>query len=262
MLDELLELLGKAKIYDLAQDYHTGIPHHPVHPPFVFGLTKTHGEYMRGDSSSAAEAISLGGHVGTHIDALCHFSKAGRLHGGVEVAPIQSYSAGISHGSVDTITPIVRRGVLLDVARHRDVEVVPEDLEIGPELLQGVAERQGVEIRQGDVALIRTGWARYWNDPGKYINEVKGPGPNLEAAQWLSSRGIFAGGSDTIAFEFVPSRDMPVHVHFLVEKGIHIIEALNMEELSASGKYEFVFIAAPLKITGGTGSPIRPIALA
>ena len=89
-----------------------------------------------------------------------------------------------------------------------------------------------------------------------------GPGPEIEGARWLSERGVFAAGSDTIAFEKVPAAGMPVHVHLLVESGIHIIEALNLEDLSRERIYEFVFIAAPLKFRGGTGSPIRPLALA
>ena len=73
--------------------------------------------------------------------------------------------------------------------------------------------------------------------------------------------GIFVAGSDTLAFEKVPAPGMPVHVHLLVEQGIHIMECLNLEELSASRVYEFQFIAAPLKIRGATGAPIRPIAV-
>jgi kynurenine formamidase len=219
---------------------------------------KAHGEYMRGDVSSAAEAIALGGHVGTHIDALCHFSKGGKVFGGVEV--VQSYAGGVGQLSIDTVGPIVRRGVLLDVAGHKGVDVLPVDCVIGPELLEAVTTRRNIAIRPGDVVLIRTGWARYWDDPRKFIAEVQGPGIDEASARWLSAKGIFAGGSDTIAFEFVPS-NMPVHAHFLVEKGIHIMEALDLERLAADGVTEFAFIAIPLKLEGGTGSPIRPIAV-
>ena len=83
----------------------------------------------------------------------------------------------------------------------------------------------------------------------------------FDGGRWLSARGIFAAGSDTMAFEKVPDASMPVHVHLLVESGIHIIECLNLEELAAARAHEFVFIASPLKIRGGTGSPIRPIAV-
>jgi kynurenine formamidase len=152
---------------------------------------------------------------------------------------------------------LVRRGVLLDVAKAQGVDVLPKDFAIRPEHLESCS----VNVLEGDVALIRTGWARYWDDAAKFISEVHSPGPGLESAKWLSARRVFAAGSDTAPFEFAPSPEMSVHVHLLVESGIHIIECLNLEELSASGVTEFVFIALPLKIRGGTGSPIRPIAL-
>ncbi len=127
-------------------------------------------------------------------------------------------------------------------------------------------------IQPGDVVLLRTGWARYFANFAKFVtggegdtearHAAAGPGPEIDAARWLSERGVFAAGSDTIAFEKVPAARMPVHVHLLVENGIHIIEALNLEELARDRVHEFVFVAAPLKIRGGTGAPMRPIALA
>jgi kynurenine formamidase len=261
MIEELLNLLGRARIYDLAHTYEAGMPHHPFHPPFLFGLNKAHGDYMRGEVSSASEAISLGGHVGTHIDALCHFSKSGCLHGGVAAGEVQSYSRGVRHLSIDTVGPIMRRGVLLDVARQQGVDTLPVSFAIGPETLEAVAAAQNVPVRPGDIVLIRTGWARFWQNPREYVAEVRGPGVDEAGAHWLSERAIFAAGSDTIAFELVPSQ-MPVHAHLLVERGIHILEALDLEALAADRVWSFVFLAIPLKIAGGTGSPIRPIALA
>jgi kynurenine formamidase len=258
----LFDLLSRARVFDLAQPYFVGMPHHPSHPPFLFSLVKQHGEYVGPQgNSSASEAIALGGHVGTHIDALCHFSSRGRLHGGEAAAPLQSYAAGLGRFSVDTLAPILRRGVLLDIARLHG-GVLPQDFEIAPEHLETAARAQGVDLRAGDVALLRTGWAAWWDDPARFIRQVCGPGPSLAGARWLSERGVFAAGSDTVAFEKVPDASMPVHVHLLVEKGIHIIECLNLEELARAGVYEFLFIAAPLKIRGATASPIRPLAVA
>ncbi len=257
-LANLLGAIGECKIVDLAQPLYTGVPHHPAHPPFLYGLNKKHGDYVNpGGASSASEAIALGTHVGTHIDALCHFTCDGRFFGGAEAAPAQSYPEGLQYHTVDKVQPIFRRGVLFDVAKQQGVEVLPEDFVIMPEHL----EAAGVSLSPGDVALIRTGWARYWDDPAKFISQVRSPGPGIAAAQWLSERGIFAAGSDTAPFEFAPSPEMAVHVHLLVRNGIHIIECLNMEELSAMGAKEFLFVAAPLKIRGGTGSPIRPYAM-
>ncbi len=266
-MNNLLEQIRQAKVYDLGQPLFPGMPHYPTHPPFLFGLTKKHGDLVgEGGMSSAADAIALGSHVGTHIDALCHFSCGGKLHGGIEASSVQSDSGGIREHSVDTIAPVLRRGVLLDVAAHVKTDALSTDFAIGAELLESVAKAENVAIQKGDIVLLRTGWARFWNDPARYITggsgmAAAGPGPELEGARWLSTRGIFAAGSDTVAFEKVPTASMPVHVHLLVESGIHIIEALNLEELSRERVYEFVFVAAPLKIRGGTGSPIRPLAL-
>jgi len=262
-MKQLLEIVRGARVYDLAQPYFTGMPHHPAHPPFLFSLSKQHGDLTTpGGASSAAEAITLGGHVGTHIDAICHFSCGGKLHGGYEAAQLQSYAGGISQWPVDGVAPILRRGVLMDIAGQAGVEELAEDFSIAPGHLEEACRRQGVDIEAGDVVLLRTGWARRWEDAPRYINQARGPGPELDAARWLSSRKIFAAGSDTIAFEKVPAADMPVHVHLLVENGIHIVEALNMDQLARERVYEFLFVAAPLKIRGGTGSPIRPFAVA
>jgi len=256
-MPQLSDLLASARVYDLAQPYFSGMPHHPSHPPFLYSLVKSHGEYLGPNgASSASDAIALGSHVGTHIDALCHFSRGGRLHGGEAAADLQSYGAGLQRHAIDTVPPILRRGVLLDIA---GADPLPADFEITPARLDTAS--QGTAIRPGDIVLLRTGWARYFRDPGKFISQVHGPGPALAGARWLSSRGIFAAGSDTVAFEKVPDPAMPVHVHLLVESGIHIVECLNLEELAQAGVREFLFIALPLKIEGATASPIRPIAL-
>lgn len=256
-----IDSLANGKVYDLAQPYFVGMPHHPVHPPFLFSLVKQHGEYVTASgASSASDAIALGSHVGTHIDALCHFSCGGKLHGGIEAAPRQSYPGGLRDYSIDTVPPIVRRGILLDIAGLAG-GVLSEDFEIEPLHLDEAVDRQRVMVRPGDVVLLRTGWAQYFDNPAKFISKVRGPGPALSGAQWLSSRGVFAAGSDTVAFEKVPDNNMPVHVHLLVDNGIHIIECLNLEELAAARVYEFAFIAAPLKLKGATGAPVRPLAI-
>jgi kynurenine formamidase len=252
----LWEQLSSARVYDLGQPYFTGMPHWPAHPPFLFGLTKRHGDMVGpAGNSSAADAMALGSHVGTHIDALCHFSCGGMLHGGHAVEEVQSYGGGLKKFSVDTVAPILRRGVLLDVAGGAPLA---EDCEITVEQLDAARK---TEIRRGDVVVIRTGWARYFEDARRFVNDTRLPGPGAAAARWLSAQGIFAAGSDTVAFEKSPVTSMPVHVHLLVESGIHIIECLNLEELAADGVTEFLFVGAPMKIRGATGAPLRPLAL-
>jgi len=121
-------------------------------------------------------------------------------------------------------------------------------------------------VRTGDVVLVRTGWARHWAEAEAFVGLESGvPGPGEEAAAWLVSHGIRATGADTIAYEALAPgaghAQLPVHRLLLVERGIHIVETLQLEELAADGVAEFAFVAAPLKLVGGTGSPLRPLAL-
>jgi kynurenine formamidase len=258
----IVDQLVGAAVYDLAQPYFPGMPHFPTHPPFLFGLTKKHGEFvLPNGGSSAADAIAMCSHNGTHIDALSHFSCGGKLHGGREVEGVQSYTGGVTHLSVDTIAPILRRGVLLDIAGLLGLPVLAEDTVVTHDHLQGALERQRVQIREGDVVLLRTGYARYFDDGPRYISKPAAPGPRIEGARWLTDRRVFAVGSDTVAFEKLPSPEMAVHIHLLVETGVHIIENLNLEELARDAVYEFAFVGAPLKIRGATGAPMRPLAL-
>ena len=146
LMNALWETLSGARVYDLGQPYFTGMPHYPTHPPFLFGLTKRHGDTVGpAGHSSAADAIAMGSHVGTHIDALCHFSCGGKLHGGVEAEGVQSYGGGLREYSVDTIAPILRRGVLIDVAGGAPLA---ENFEITP------AQLEGADVRRGDVVLL------------------------------------------------------------------------------------------------------------
>jgi len=119
-------------------------------------------------------------------------------------------------------------------------------------------------VQPGDVVQIRTGWIRHWPDQRKYYSVQSGqPGINAEAARWATEQGAFCLGSDNFAVEVVPSpgNTMPVHIHCLVEKGVHLLEVVNLEELSRTRTYEFLLVIVPLKIRGGTASPVRPLAL-
>ncbi len=196
------------------------------------------------------------------MDALCHYSLNGRLHGGGEASELQDWTGGISQHGAETMTLFLRRGVLLDVARILGDGPLGPKTAIDATLLERAEAAAGARLESGDIALVRTGWGQYWEEPRLFVNELRMPGVTLEGAQWLSSRGVTAAGSDTLAFERLPSPHMEVHVHLLVEAGIHILECLALEELSAARVSEFLFVAAPLKLDGATGSPLRPYALA
>jgi kynurenine formamidase len=251
---------GRYRIYDLAQQLCTGIPHHPNHPPYSFTLTKRHGEVMYPDGvSAAAEMITTGGHVGTHVDGLAHVSKLGKIYGGVDITANQSYSEGMLELSVHQLPPILARGHLVDATRALGRPLAPED-GVDAELFEAwFADHPGPE--PGSIVLVRTGWDRLWDDNAAYLGTSTGaPGVVLSGAKWLTGHGVIASGCDTVAYEKMPSPSLQVHCHLLVEHGVLIMEAMNLYTLSEDEVWEFFFTAAPLSIRGGTGSPIRPLA--
>src|SRR5258706_7969549 len=192
----VFEQLQNATVYDLGQPYFTGMPHFPTHPPFLFSLTKQHGDSVGPTGhSSAADAIALGSHVGTHIDALSHFSCDGKLHGGVPVEGQQSYGGGVRQYSVDTIAPILRRGVLLDLGKGGPL---PADHEIMPDELAEAA--RDVEIRRGDIVVLRTGRAVRYADTRAFVNGTRLPGPGLAGGPWGEVAGVSGHGGGICAY--------------------------------------------------------------
>jgi kynurenine formamidase len=251
---------GQQVVYDLSHQLHTGIPHHPNHPPYSFTLTKQHGEVMYPEGvSAAAEMITTGGHVGTHMDGFAHVSKLGRIYGGFDVVANQSYGEGVTVQSVHEMPPVLAPGHLVDATVALGRDLTPED-GVGADLLEEWF-RDRPAPQPGSVVLIRTGWDRHWEDNATFLGTQTGaPGVTPDGAAWLTDRRIAASGTDTVAYEQMPAPALPVHCHLLVEHGVPIMEAMNLAPIAESGVWEFFFVAAPLPIRGGTGSPIRPLA--
>lgn len=262
----LWDLCRLARVFDLGQPLDPQMPVSPNHPGFRMALMRRHGDHVRADGGSAAnEILVLGGHTGTHVDALCHVSHEGRLHGGIDAAQAQRGGRFSAHG-VETIPVFVGRGVLLDVAALHGVEVLPAGHRITAAELTEAARRQQVEVREGDAVLIRSGWPVHWQDAERFIGHRDGvPGPDEDAARWLAAQRVRLTGAETVAYEWIPPGRghalLPVHRILLVEHGIYIAEMLDLTALAAAGASEFLFVLAPLKLVGATGSPVRPLAV-
>lgn len=262
----LWDLAANATIIDLAHQYRVGMPQSPNHPPFRLVLERRHGDVVRPDGGSAAnEMFVLGGHVGTHIDALAHVSHDGMLHGNIEAAGVQS-NAGFAQLGIDEFTPFIGRGVLLDVTAVHGVAVLPSGYEVTAADLDAAAKLGDVEVRPGDGVLIGTGWSRRWEDRDAFIGSTDGaPGPGIEAARWLAERQPRLVGAETVAFEQIPPGKghsvLPVHRVMLVEHGINIVETMNLAALIDHAAAEFLLALIPLNLRGGTGSPVRPLAV-
>jgi kynurenine formamidase len=259
----LLEALGTARVFDLEQLRYAGAPSHPAHQPgFNYFLHRHHARGAAEARTGASGIVVMPEHSGTHIDALAHQAENLTLHGGVHVDSGVQTSVGFRVLGIETMAPLVARGVLLDVAG--DKRLAPEH-SITAEELERAAAGAHVEVRAGDVVLVRTGYGALWSEPAEYL---RGAGVSAAGSRWLIEKKVSAVGADNLAWDVMGPTDpelgvtLPGHVLLLVRAGIPIIENLNLEELAAAGVHEFGFVCLPLKMRGATGSPVRPIAIA
>jgi kynurenine formamidase len=265
--DSLLRAVqGGLEVVDLGRQLRVGMPQSPNHPSFWHTLPRRHGDMTRSDGGSAAnDMISMGTHVGTHLDALSHVSHEGRMFGGVDAV-----KAGIGGKydqlGVHTVEPMIRRGVLLDVAGQLGLDHCAGGYEITADDLEACSAVRGLEVGAGDVVLIRSGWGCKFAEGAAYVGSETGvPGVGEAGASWLAERGVHAVGADTIAFErILPGGGhsvLPAHRVLLVDHGIYIVEALDLEALARQEQREFTLVLIPLNIYGATGSPVRPLAV-
>ena len=256
------------RVVDLGRTLTVGMPQSPNHPAYWHAMPRRHGDMVRVDGGSAAnDMISMGTHVGTHIDALSHVSQDGKLYGDLDVADALTGGRYEELGA-HTIAPMVRRGVLLDVPATLGLDRLDAGYEISVADLERTVERQATAIEPGDVALVRSGWGQHFDsgDKASFVGHDSGvPGVGAAGAQWLVDQGVHATGADTIAYECLPPgaghATLPAHRVLLVENGVYIIETMNLEELAAGALHEFVFVLSPLALYGATGSPVRPLAV-
>ena len=203
------------------------------------------------------------GQVGTQFDMFSHQSFDHSHYNCFETDAITT-RGGFTKLGIEKIGSIMTRGVLIDVAAYKGVEVLPYAYEVTVEDLQGALKKQGVTLQKGDAVLIRSGWGRYWGvDNAKYNSGSSGIG--VPAAQWLAKHDPVLFGGDTFPVEVSPNPDkslsLPVHQLALVVHGIFLLENMKLDELAAKKVYEFAFVVQPLKVKGGTGSTVAPVAI-
>jgi kynurenine formamidase len=266
-----MTLVKQGKIYSLGQILEPSMPHLQRHPPLVIApFTTPYQSQRRWEKrgaknlpGTASERVEINTHSGTHIDALGHWSNGNRNYG--ELDANENYTEnGLAHLGLERIPPIVARGILIDVARHRGKEMLAAGTVITVKDMQSFLEVQRLSITQGDVLLLYTGWSKLWKERDPRYCESE-PGPGREASTWLADHGIVALGSDTMAVDVDPPEDAAyprvVHQIMLVERGIHLIENLYLDELVSDRVYEFVFVLATPRLKGGTAFPVEPIAI-
>jgi kynurenine formamidase len=256
-------LIREGKTYELGKVLDGSIPMSPGRT-FALNVQRTSGPNGRNQQGGNEETVFTElGQMGTQFDGLAHQQLGPYLYNCVEAEKV-ARRGGFTRLGVEKAGSFFARGVLLDIAALKGVDMLPDDYMITVADIEAAMTRQNVEVRKGDAVLIRTGWGRLWTvDNARFIKGE--PGIGLEAAEFLVKRNVMMVGSDNWAVEVRPYPDrglfLPVHGYLLNVNGIYLIENLDLEALARDKANEFAFIVAPLKLRGGTGSSVAPIAV-
>ena len=272
----ILEHLGGGHVFDLNVEYFIGMPSWVAagDPPYGIWMTHTPQGSIKDNLSGAGasthekysycgDSIHMYTHCGTHVDTLNHLGHHGQFWNGW-TADKELGSRIWNKGGLDKYPPIIARGVLLDVAGALGVDQLDAGYGITPQDLQDTVAKQGVELRKGDVVLVRTGRMKAWPDFDGYLQ--KPPGINLPSAKWLCEEaGAMCIAGDSIGLEVMPWDEpdafLPVHAYMFATAGAQIIEVVEMEEIAAEKQYEFAFLGFPMKLRGATGAPMPSYAV-
>lgn len=201
--------------------------------------------------------------VGTQFDGFAHQTIENSWYNCLKVDE-NSARGGFAKLGVHNVGAIVTRGVLIDVAGLKGVETLPDTYEITVQDLEDALKKQNLTIQPGDAVLIHTGWGKLWaKENARYVKSC--PGLGVKAAEWLMAKDPVLLGSDNWPVEVSPNPDpqlsLPVHQLALVVHGVHLLENMKLDELAQKGAGEFALVLQPLKIQGGSGSTVAPIAI-
>ena len=208
------------------------------------------------------EIITMHSHSGTHIDSLCHVWYDHHLYNGFD--PDEHVSSdGATRNGIENVPALVGRGVLLDIAGWKGVDSLQLAEPISATDLDQCAASQNVTIQAGDIVLVNTGWINLFDSDRDHFYKGE-PGLDMSTPQWLKAHEVVAIGADNHAVEVIssiPPDNLPFHQVAIRDMGLYLLEYLDLRQLAAEKAYEFFFVAAPLRLTHGVGSPINPLAI-
>jgi len=260
---EAKALITKGNVYQLGHVYEPGMPmygtrHYSLRIPQAFKMPGRN-EAVYHDEIVGGEL----GQIGAQFDGLGHLGIGELFYNGNRRSEF-AQAEGLTKLGVENVGPIVTRGVLIDVAKFKGVDQLPERYEITPADLKGALQRESMQIHSGDVVLIHTGWGSLWMKDNKRFGDSE-PGIGVAAGQMLVDAEVVVVGADTWGVEIMPNPDSglsaPVHQLFLARNGIYLHENLITSELARDNVYEFMYTFTPLLLKGATGSPGSPVAI-
>jgi kynurenine formamidase len=258
-----VRLVKEGKVYELGRVLEPAMPtfgtrRFGIHTARSSGPTGVN--QIRGNEEVVVTEL---GQVGTQFDALPHIAIGDMLYNCVKTDEVATRN-GFTKLGVDKVGGIVTRGVLLDVAGVKGVEMLEAGYEVSVADLEETMKRQVATIGAGDAVLIHTGWGKLWmKDNAKYNSGQ--PGIGIPAGEWLAKLNPLLVGADNWGIEVRPhpNKDLafPVHQILITTHGIFLLENLDLDRLVREKVTEFAFVVLPLKIKGGTGSTVAPVAL-
>jgi len=203
------------------------------------------------------------GQVGTQFDGFAHQTIEDKVYNCYKLDDIATRT-GFTKVGIEKVGTLMTRGVLIDVAALKGVDMLGETYEITVADLEQALQKQNQKLQPGDAVIINTGWGKLWGkDNARYMKSS--PGIGVKAAEWLAKQDPMLVGGDTAPVEVSPNPDpeisLPVHQIMLVVNGIHLLENLKLDELASKRMYEFAFVMQPLKLQGFTGSTVAPTAI-
>lgn len=256
-------LIRAGEVIELGHVLSPGMPLNPTRQFDVHTKRTTMNPQSNRRGSNEELVIAEIGQVGTQFDGFAHQTIGDSLYNCFKLDDI-SARGGFTRLGIQNVGAIVTRGVLIDIAALKNVEMLPDAYEISAGDLQQALTKQRVTLQRGDAVIIHTGWGRLWGkDNARY--QATNPGIGVAAAEWLAMQGPILVGADTAPVEVNPNPDrqlsLPTHQIMLVVNGIHLLENMKLDELAGKQVYEFALVVEPLKIQGGTGSSVAPIAI-
>jgi kynurenine formamidase len=246
--------------------------HNPIHVMLADGGDALAGaqDFLAGGFRYADDSVTMPLQCGTQWDALAHVFYDGRMYNDRDIALVTS-SGARKNGIEKMRHDVVGRGILLDIPRYRALPWLPNGTVILPEELDACAEAEGVTVESGDIVLVRTGMMTRCLEEASWEGYCGGPAPglSLHCSRWLYEREVAAVATDTWGLEVIPNETpdcfQPLHMVSLRNTGMLFGEIFHLDALAdacaADTRYEFLFVAPPLPITGAVGSPINPLAI-
>jgi len=284
-IQEAKSLITDGRVISMAIPLDATGPVHPTRPSVQHYWGYTGSDFLAGTALSQAypetqatdDYINMPIQGSTQWDGLSHFAFADSLYNGFWLGNVETISGANRCSIHHQKESLCGRGVLLDVARHKDVERLEQGYAIMPEELDEVAAAEGVEVREGDILIVRTGHVPWYYKLPAGAEKLKffegAPGISMRCVDWIHEKSIAAIAMDNVAIEVEPFEEprngyvgsFPVHSRLIRDLGLSLGEIWNLdpiaEDCANDGRYEFFVAAQPLNLTNASGSPLNPIAI-